>query len=238
MKCSICGISDAQRRVFQVVSPKEIIFVCEKCAAEEGFPIVKTKKVEPEEKGRVKTVYERMSELSGVKPREPEPFELRKQEKDLRRIVNTNYEEKMKKQAINLKSRPDLVDNFHWIIMRVRRVKGLTQGQLAERIGELEATIKMAEQGIVPEGYVLIDKLERFLKVKLIKQRDLSIRTNPVSQPQQVITPKVLKLDKKAFDSLTIADLQRMKREREAGKIVEEDKGNAQENIDNGPTHF
>jgi ribosome-binding protein aMBF1 (putative translation factor) len=225
MNCSICGISDSKIRVFRAVSPKEIVIVCEKCAAEEGFPMLKKLEADFEDLGRGKSVYERMTELSGIKPREPEQFELRRQEKDIRGIVNKNYEEKIKKQALNLKSRPDLVDNFHWIIMRVRRVKGLTQKDLADRIGELEAVIKMAEQGIVPEGYQLIDKLERFLKVKLIKSRDLTIPTHPVSQspqPPQPAAARALNFDKKILDSLTIADLQRMKKEKEAARIAEE----------------
>ena len=231
MNCSICGISDAQRRVFQAVAPKEIVVVCEKCAAEEGFPILKSQDINLDEIPG-KSVYERMAALSGINPKEHEPFEHRIGEKDFRRVMDRTNEERIKKQALNLKARSDLVDNFHWIIMRVRRVKGLTQKDLAERIGESEAVIKMAEQGIVPEGYLLIDKLERFLKVRLIKSRDLSIPTKPVlqpAQPQQQAVARALNFDKKTLDSLTIADLQRMKKEREAGRIAEESEENKEE---------
>ena len=239
MECSICGISGSMRSVFEVISPKGVILACEKCVLEEGFPILKKpdKKVfeESERKG---TVYERMARLSGIKPREPEKPELKRQEKSLREIVDRNYEEKIKKQDLSLKSRPDLVDKFHWIIMRVRRVKGLSQKQLAEAIKETEAAIKMAEQGLVPEGYEFIDKLERFLKVKLIKERNLyrgswnreTILNNTnlkernqqtLSQPQKIPehSQKTLSLfDKQSLDSLTIADLQRIKREREKNR--------------------
>ena len=263
MECSICGISGSMRNVFEVISPKGVIFACEKCVLEEGFPILKKpdKKVF-EESERRGTVYERMTRLSGIKPREPEKPELRRQEKSLREIIDRNYEEKIKKQYLSLKSRSDLVDKFHWIIMRVRRVKGFTQKQLAEAIKETEAAIKMAEQGVVPEGYELIDKLERFLKVKLIKERtrpsdaELKDRISfmlsqkkekniygsswlskdrpnsnihninernqqTFSQPQKSLESpkKTLGLfDKQSLDSLKIADLQRMKREREEAR--------------------
>ncbi|MCX6749366.1 MAG: hypothetical protein NTW17_01305 [Candidatus Pacearchaeota archaeon] len=224
MNCSICGVADSQRKIFRAISPTEMVFVCEKCAIQEGFPILKGQKIGPEDEAE-KTVYERMTALSGINPKEHEPFEHRIGEKDFRRVMDRTNEDRMKKQALNLKARPDLVDNFHWIIMRVRRVKGLTQKDLSDRIGEQESVIKMAEQGIVPEGYVLIDKLERFLKVKLVKSRDLSIPTKPVSQtsqPQKPVAARALNFDKKVLDSLTIADLQRMKKEREAAGIAEE----------------
>ncbi|MEK6820669.1 MAG: hypothetical protein AABX71_03075 [Nanoarchaeota archaeon] len=226
MNCSICGISDAHAKIFKAVAPKEMVFVCGKCASAEGFPILKSQDINFDELPE-KSVYERMAALSGINLKEHEPFEARIGEKSDRGIIKKAYEEKVVKPALNLKARPDLVDNFHWIIMRVRRVKGLTQKDLADRIGETESVIKMAEQGIVPEGYVLIDKLERFLKVRLIKSRDLSIPAKPVSQtaqPQQPAAARALNFDKKTLDSLTIADLQRMKKERESAGKVEEDK--------------
>lgn len=249
MECSICGISGKMRSVFEVISPKGVILACEKCALEEGFAILKKPdKNVFEESEKMGTVYERMARLSGVKPRKPERPELKKQEESLRKIIDRNYEEKIRMQDLSLKSRPDLIDKFHWIIMRVRRVRGLTQKQLAEVIGESEAAIKMAEQGVVPGGYELMGKLERFLKVKLIKERtssmldqskeknlygDSGLNKNQThsntsnlkernqqtfSQPQKIpeYSQKTLSFDKQSLDSLTIADLQRMKKERKA----------------------
>jgi len=247
MECFICGISGKMRNVLEVISPKGIIFACDKCASEEGFPVLKKPKgiffEDPEKKG---TVYERMTRLSGVTPREPEKSGLKKQEKSLREIVNRNYEEKIKKDTLNLKPRPDLTDKFHWIIMRVRRIKGLTQKELAEKIGEPESAVKMAEHGIIPEGYELIDKLERFLKVKLIKERNfysipepnknqnnsnatgLKEKTRPSvpelkerSHQTFLQSQKTLSFDRKSFDTLTIDDLQKMKKEREKRKKEE-----------------
>jgi len=232
MECSICGISGKMRSVFEVISPKGVILACEKCAFEEGFPILKKPdKNVFEESERKGTVYERMARLSGVRHTEPDRPELKKQEESLRKIIDRNYEEKIRMQDLSLKSRSDLIDKFHWIIMRVRRVKGLTQKQLAEVIGESEAAIKMAEQGVVPGGYEFMDKLERFLKVKLIKERtssmlgqskDNSSRLGQIKErnlyrdswPNRGQTQKTLNFDKQSLDSLTIADLQRMKKER------------------------
>ena len=247
MECSICGISGKMRNIFEVISPKGVILTCDKCSSEEGFPRLKKpdKKVfeEPERKG---SVYERMARLSGVQPREQERPELKKQEESLRKIIDRNYEEKMRRQDLILKSRPDLTDNFHWIIMRVRRVKGLTQKQLAEMIGESEAAIKMAEQGVVPVGYELIDKLQRFLRVKLVKERDFYSTpvqkksqafpnsAEPREKSQQAFSQqqKTLSFDRKNLDSLTISDLQRIKKEREAKKAEESYRAEEKENLE------
>lgn len=236
MECSICGISGKMRSLFEVISPQGVILACEKCAFEEGFPLLKKPgKIIFEEPEKKNTVYERMARLSGVRLVKQEKPELKIQEKSLREIVDRNYERKARMQDISLKSRPDLVDKFHWIIMRIRRVKGLTQKQLAETINETEAAIKMAEQGVVPEGYELIEKIERFLKVKLIKERTSSrlgqIKERNLymgSQLKKNQTHKTLKFDKHILDSLTIADLQRMKKEREAEVL--EDKENKEKN--------
>jgi len=239
MECSICGISDKMRTVSDALSPKGIIQVCDRCASEEGLISLKKPRVIGLEEEKHETMYERMSRIAGVKiknVREKTVTLADLQNKSLREIVDKNYEKKMKQEIIVMKPRPDLVDNFHWIIMRVRRVKGLTQGQLAERISEPEAAIKMAEQGVVPEGYGLIDKLERFLGVRLIKQRDLALPIQRQQQhlsqqlqqssSQQAMPARTLNFDKNVFDSLTIADLKRMKQEREEReaneKLVEE----------------
>ncbi len=267
--CSVCGISGKMRGLFEVISQKGVIFACEKCVSEEGFPVLKRpdKSVfeAAEKKGKVSDV---MARLSGVRPKEKERPELKMQEKSLREIVNSNYEEKIKMQDLRLKSRPDLIDKFHWIIMRVRRVRGLTQKQLAEAINETEAAIKMAEQGLVPEGYELMDKIEGFLNVRLIRERTSSMlgqskeetrpsyaelrerNIYPISSPekretrpktsvrgthvvsvveseeekqrQQTYSQKILSLDRKNIGSLTIADLHRMKKEREAEMLKAE----------------
>jgi len=219
MECSVCGISGQLRNVSEALSSKGIVLVCDKCAMQEGFPRLKKIKItkEPERE----TMYQRMARLAGVKPKEPERPWARVQEKSLRDIVNKNYEEKVKSQGLILKPRPDLVDNFHWIIMRVRRVKGLTHKQLADRIEEPEAAIKMAEQGVVPEGYKLVDKLERFLRVRLIRERAIMPQIQQVQQIHQTQKQeKTLVFDKQVLGSLTVADLKRIKQEKE--KALEE----------------
>ena len=62
----------------------------------------------------------------------------------------------------------DLVNNFHWHIQHGRRLKKISQKQLASMIAEKEEIIVLAEQGRLPEDYSkLISKLEQLLNIKI-----------------------------------------------------------------------
>ncbi len=214
MECFNCGISESKARLFDVVSSKGIVKICDVCSKNERMPIVRrptTFQLKESEKNL--SIYDRLSKLSGINE------ELRrndsKAEINLRKIVDKNFESKVSSEK---RPRPDLVDNFHWIIMRVRRLKKLTQKKLAQEISESEVAIKMAERGVLPEDdYRLVNKLESFLGIKIIKTK---IQKLPEKQPVRII-----KFDPSAVQNLTIADLKKMKEEKEAAifKINEED---------------
>jgi ribosome-binding protein aMBF1 (putative translation factor) len=64
----------------------------------------------------------------------------------------------------------DMIDNFHWILLEKRKVKGITRKQLANALGENENSIKLMENGVIPSGnYVLVNKLEKFYGISLRK---------------------------------------------------------------------
>jgi len=215
MECSNCGISGDRVRLFDAVSGRGIVKICEKCSPELGFPIVRKPAVfQLKETEKKSSVYERLSRSAGIEPGQ-EPEKKDKEEETLKEVVDKNYEQKISEQKT---PRSDLVDKFHWIIMRARRLKKLTQEQLAKQISEPEAAIKMAEKEIVPEGDSLIIKLEKFLEIRLRKNV-------PVPEEKEITEPNEEQSGTKGFDpndldNLTIADLKRMKDEREA-KIFE-----------------
>ena len=79
----------------------------------------------------------------------------------------------------------------------------LTQEQLASRISEPEIAIIKAEEGVLPEnGYTLAEKLENFLRIKIVKR-------NSVEKAED--TKKELKFEPEALKDWTIADLKNMK---------------------------
>lgn len=214
MECFNCGISENKVRLFDVVSSKGIVKICDVCFKNERMPIVRrptTFQLKESEKNL--SIYDRLSKISGIKE------ELRrkdsKTEINLRKIVDRNFESKISNEK---RPRPDLIDNFHWIIMRVRRLKKLTQKKLAHEISESEVAIKMAERGVLPEDdYRLVNKLESFLGIKIIKTK---IQKLPEKQPVRII-----EFDPSSVQNLTIADLKRIKEEKEAAifKTNEED---------------
>ncbi len=134
--------------------------------------------------------------------------EVQKANLNLKKIVSKNIEQTT---STAKKPRPDLVDNFHWVIMRFRRQKKLTQEQFAKEIDEPLADVIRAEQGILPEkDYILVRKMENSLGIRLIKDATLKIE-NPT--PEKLL-PKVLKFEPNVTKELTIADLRRIKEER------------------------
>lgn len=218
MWCENCGVSAEKERLFDVLSFKEkgIIKLCGKCVKDLGFPILRRPTTfqlkEAEKKG---SYYERVA--AKRKETEKPASGLTSQEIGLKEIVNRNYLEKVPKEK---KPRPDLIENFHWVIMRLRRLKKLTQEQLGKAIGESESAIKMAEKGILPEDdYRLIRKLEGFFSINLIKDKSKA-KTIPEKMPA-----RILKFDPEAMEKIKIADLQRLQAEKEdieMGFILEE----------------
>ncbi len=173
-ECFICGVSESEALLFDVISNEGIVKVCKNCFFQEDPPLVKINHFteKPEKK---QTVYERLSSLSGLSPekmreKKLKSEELLKQELNLRSIVEENFKRDLK--DINPPQDSGLIRNFHWIIMRARRIKHLTQKQLAEAISVPEIAIRTMEQGVVPNNPEnLIKKIESCLGIKITKKQ-------------------------------------------------------------------
>lgn len=215
MECFKCGASDRNVRLFDVITREGIVKLCEKCASHEDSPIIrKPTTFQLKEIERRPTVYERLSRIAGLEPNErrtEKSNHLVKQETNLRAIVDKNYQERVRKEA---KPRLDLIDNFYWIIMRARRSKHITQKQLAEAMGEAEAAVKMAEEGILPnDNDRLLNKIQSYLGINLLKNGIKLTENKPV-----FLSTKPLDFDRKNPNDLTISDLRRINEEREKNK--------------------
>jgi ribosome-binding protein aMBF1 (putative translation factor) len=210
-ECFNCGISEEKTKLFDSISKEGIVKICGECASKENIPLIKKR---PENRyfshnnlTKKESVYERLSRMSGVSLRkmksEEEEKLLKKQEIALKNIVNKNYCEQSSKEP-----RPDfLIDNFHWVIMRRRRAKHITQEQLAREINEPEKAIKMIERGIIPRGvYDLIEKIEKALDI-IITKKEFS--------KQLENKPKKIGFDTITTKNLTISDLKEMQKQKE-----------------------
>lgn len=215
-ECFKCGVSGDRALLFKAVSEKGVVKICRKCSFEESIPIIKHAKEEFE---KTPTVHERLSKMAGVRPKE-KPSEDKEK---LAKIANENFSKNV------LEENPQgMVHNFHWIIMRQRRAKKLTQKQFAEEIEEAEEAIKMAEKGVLPKNdFVLINKIENHLGINIRKNTtrektfDKEIQKVKENFSQSVEKDKI-KFDEVTTKTLTIADLQEMKKKREQDIFEEE----------------
>lgn len=212
-ECFICGISDEKAQLFDVISDKGIKKICQQCNHRENLPLVKRGFVE---EAKPLTVYERLSRAAGIKPEDMrKPVQTdKKQDESLRGIVEKNYKKNLPQTSTQ---NYNLIENFHWVLMRVRRARHLTQKQLADAILEPEIAIKMAEQGVLPANSDrLIQKIEKQLGVKLTKgEAGYFMGNEPlkVQNLEPLPEPKIENIkEKKGF---TIGDLRFFKKLRE-----------------------
>ncbi len=236
-KCFKCGVSEDRALLFGAVSEKGIVKICRKCSFEENIPIIKYLKEKPEKRP---TVYERLSRLSRVEIKSKKD-KSNKQNEELKKIADENFSKNV------LDENPfDMVDNFHWIIMRARRARKLTQKQFAKAIEESEEAIKMAEKGVLLKNdFVLVNKIENYLGIRIknksAREKSFDEEVNQVKKEfLQNVEEDKIKFDDATTKTLTIADLQEMKKKREneifekpVNKKIDLDKENlSQEEID------
>ena len=211
MECAKCGAPGEWSTLYDVITGEGIIKLCKRCIADEHATVIKKPtEAEVQGVGKNESVYKRLSLSAGLNPSEHrrniQEFhlqnKLKKDDVSLRDLIDKKFDRFVKN---TLKKREDLVDNFNWVIMRARRFKKITTNQLAQEINEPERVIKMAEQGVLPEGdYVLVQKLEKTLGIRILKP-EVAIELDRQR--------KQLGFDNYSSKNLTLSDLQRMKKQ-------------------------
>ena len=226
----MCGVSGGRAFLFDVISNDGIIEVCRNCYSENKLPLVKQEKSlfrGPEEQ---ESVYERMSSISGFNKRRAKVSLPNDEDSNLRKIVEENFKKNLGSSEINPEE-VGLIRNFHWVIMRVRRLKHFTQKQLAEAIEEPEIAIKYIELGrISHEGLKMLGKIENCLGINLMDEPVLPEaklgHPQIEPEPKELISPEVMEQNllrgKTEVDfseikesDLTISDLQELRKRRE-----------------------
>ena len=195
-ECFKCHVPETKALLFDAILPDGIVKICSKCSPEEDIPIIKDTLFPKIEKQQ--TVRERLSKLSGINNVEKASFKLN-EKNELRKLVNENYIFKE-----NLKLKEDLIRNFHWIVLRARRLKHLTQEQLAQEINEPEIVIRKIETGSAPEKIDIIIKLEKCLNIRLTTKSEVQ-ESSEIKE----------EFDIKNFEDLTIYDLYEMDKKRD-----------------------
>jgi ribosome-binding protein aMBF1 (putative translation factor) len=195
-ECFKCSANESEAVLMRAISKEGMVYVCNRCQIKERLPLIK-------EGGKVEEVGERMSVrqrleiMSGVK-RQNEPqirsIQHMGEEIQLKDLVEKNFQEKIKKADGKVYS--EMVPNFHWIVMRKRRILKLSQEELANKIAESVSSIQALERGVLPSDYLpLVRKVERALGVFIMKE------------PKREFVPEDVVHESKAPTGLTIGDL-------------------------------
>lgn len=183
--CARCNVSANVVQLHDAVYEGKLDLICERCAIIENIPIIKKpnpEQLKESEKGV--GVYERMRRISGMKD-EKKPDILLREERLKELEKNPGLESPEKKK-------PELIEHFHWEITRNRRKKGLSQEQLAQRIGVSVIAIEVLEKGKIPDNAEeIIRRLENFFLMRLVKVSELEI-INKMKQRQAMGKPVLL----------------------------------------------
>lgn len=232
-KCFRCERSSSQAKLLDAVYENDIVKICEECSLLENIPVIRKPSSEQlNESEKPFTLRERMRRMARIedKPEKhlPSLDSLRKP-KDYRQILEEKHQ-LAKKRNIPL----NLIDNFNWHILMARKKRKMTRSQLANAISESETAIRMIEEKEMPDDALLmINKIEQFFGIKLKKESEQEVKIKnfvqkissgssfPIKQAEQAIEKpfRVLRFDPETAKNLTIADLVRIKKEKE--KVLE-----------------
>ena len=208
-ECYKCGASGNNTKLYHAISNRGIVKICGDCNSLEKFPIMKKpteEQISESKTMRPKSVQERLNNMNRMK--------LGGNEVNLRTLVDRN----LKSHMVQVPA--DIIPNFHWTIQRIRRVKRISREEFAKGIGESESTVRMIEQGVLPEdNYKIINKIEGFLKISLRKEGSSEFFDGNNSSRfvlddslTEKVTPKKLSFDPLKTKELKISDLKEIKK--------------------------
>lgn len=232
-ECFKCHRNDDEVKLVNAILAGEIVDICEECNVRENIPVIRrpsSEQLRESENQYLKkeSVKERLKRMAGIE-KEDEISKKAKEVTDKKEEERKEEEEsKIEKAMRKAKERNKplkLVDNFNWKIYMTRRKKRMSRKELAKAISESETAIKMIENKQFPDDAErVIRKIGQYFNFKLIKDEKMSKEERIKFELKQKFKKdigkdegpaKVLKFDSEKMDNLTIADLQRMKEEKD-----------------------
>ncbi len=157
--CELCGITNEEVKIYDAIQNGRMITICQRCSIIENITtIIKPNPEQLKDSERPVGILKRMRRLSGIE----EPKQSLFVQDKLKELDENPGLELPEKESLNL------VEHFHWIILKERRRKGFTHEKLARTIGESIVGLQMIEKGKLPESpEILLAKLEQFFQIKL-----------------------------------------------------------------------
>ena len=237
MECYICKKSSQETELFEGIYENQIIKVCKKCADLELIPLLKKPTEEQllvaEHRGSVR---ERLEKLSGkIKPISKDHEIAKKNLGKLKIPEKKQYDEK-------------LIENYDWALRTARRRKKLSIEQLSQQTGLPAELLDSLEKGQLPDNFETeMRQLELILNVKLLKQPKQEIHFKKPTQDKekeilhdveekmhqtQEKNEKIKQIQSGELDfskrenieNITLADLQKLKEERDKKAAFELEK--------------
>src|SRR3989344_3036225 len=225
-KCDRCERGEDKVKLIDAIQRNEVIKLCEECAVFETMPIIrKPNASQLDFSHKPYSVRESLSKMAGIENKE------KKEQENISKIAREVFTRKIDKEkernfeasirAARNRNKPlNLVENYNWKILMGRKQRKITRSQLAKAIGESEESVRLIETKEFPDDALrIIEKVEQYFGIKLRKEQE--------NQTREVQVPaRVLKFERNGINSITIADLQRMKQEKEklANKQINEGK--------------
>jgi len=209
MVCERCGISGDKARLFDAIYFGEMVLLCLRCSVIENTPIIKKPNtVQLKDVEKSAKVYDRMKVLIGKPSLKEDTFFIGDKLKEIEEHPELELPEE---------NQLNLIDNFHWEIMKVRRRKGMSQKQLGESIGESEIVVEMIEKGKLPENSEsVIRKIEQIFQVNLRKITEFD------RMPRKKTSPLLLDEEGNLLDKIPEPEIE----------IIEEKEIGLKENIE------
>lgn len=190
-KCVRCGASEEKKPLLNAISRDGLVKICKECNYAENLLIVKKTepKPTPEELAaqqkqaqnapaprKIPTVSLLDSQKKIEALRKERAERLEKESAYLTELRKKNVKEEIKNNPVETSN---MLENFHWTVMRERRARHMSIKQLAEAISEPEPMLKLLEEGALPrERERIVQKLENYFRIKLTKQPEL-FQTEP-----------------------------------------------------------
>ncbi|MDP3966129.1 MAG: hypothetical protein Q8Q04_01210 [archaeon] len=172
--CYLCGILEEKALLYEGIHRVHgVVYVCRKCYFKDKIPLVDKKELDIEKINTRESVRARLSRIAHLNPekKEEKKVSLGLEDLHLKDLVEKNFK---KEVSQGIKSPPDLVDNFHWVVMRKRRSLKITKEKLAEAVMVPVIAIETLERGVLPKDYAsLIKKIEAYLGTRIFRTSEI-----------------------------------------------------------------
>jgi putative transcription factor len=110
-------------------------------------------------------------------------------------IISENNKLKIERQMPNYQDEEyELIEDYGKVIEEARKKIGISLEELAKRIGEKESLVRKIEREEIRPSDKIIDKLEKFLKIRLREKIDYKPKENKKQLEEKLRIADVIKI--------------------------------------------